>query len=648
MTNVRWDISVPDMKRMVKEYQKAILGHVNRISKLNASDVTFENTFGELNKLYNHYNFVIYQVVFMQNISMDARVRKYSIEADNIIGKFHIQLASNKTLYKAAKHIYANKAELDDDTVTYLEYLLREYKRVGMELDSRTFNAVKQLNEELLLLCTEYSTNINESDVRILLKRSDLKGMSDLFIEGLDTEQVDGQSLYIISAKYPHVYPILENADLEDTRRRVLQMVESQCIQNVEILFTIIKKRQEVAELLGYESWAAYILEVNMARNVDTVNSFLLDLVEKLRPLRNAELEEMMASKHGVIEQYDWRYYLEKHKQKKFKIDAEDIREYFPLDHVLQCMLSYFQELLELRFEQVHGGSTWHPDCTEWVVYDATNRTSESPELGRFYLDLFPRPNKFNHAACFPLKYATIQEPIAICAMLCNFSSKKGDIPSLLTHYEVETLYHEFGHVMHNICSRPRFIEFSGTQTEKDFVEAPSQMLENWCWEKTTIRELSKHYKTGECMPDNMINQLVGSRHVGSGIQNSRQLTFAIIDMLLHTKNLESADSMERLVNSVTEEVMGIPNVNDSHRIAIFGHIAGGYDAQYYGYMWSLVYASDMYATLQEYIQEGKPAGRIYRDIVLAPGGSKDPTKLVNEFLGREPDTDAFLRDLGL
>jgi Zn-dependent oligopeptidase len=652
MADLQWDITIPDMKRTVKDYIKIITSHIDRICKQKKQDITFDDTFGELNRLYNKYNYGVNQVMFMQHIATDEKVRKYSAEAETIIGKFHIRLASNKSLYKVAKYIYENKTGLDEDTLTYLEFLLREYKRSGMGLDNKTFNIVKQLNEELLQLCTEYSININESNVSILLTRSELEGLSDLFIDALDTENKNGQTKYVVTAKYPHIYPILETADKEETRRKVLKMVESQCVQNVELLFTIIKKRQEIATLLGYESWAAYILEINMARNVDTVNSFLLDLIEKLRPLRNRELEDMMANKHGIIEQYDWRYYLEKHKQNEFKIDTEAIREYFPLEHVLDRMFAYFQDLLELRFERAQGESTWHPDCTKWVVYDGNSDlakiTGDSLKIGVFYLDLFPRPNKFNHAACFPLKYGTKIEPIAICAMVCNFSASTDTIPSLLTHSEVETLYHEFGHVMHNICSRPHFLEFSGTQTEKDFVEAPSQMLENWCWEKTTIRELSYHYRTGEPMPDNIITKLVGSRHVGSGILNCRQLAFAVIDMLLHTKNIESANEMENIVNSVTEEVMGIANIPESHRIAIFGHIAGGYDAQYYGYMWSLVYASDMYTALQEYIREGKPAGRLYRDLILAPGGSKDPEKMLNDFLGRNPTNDAFLRNLGL
>jgi Zn-dependent oligopeptidase len=313
------------------------------------------------------------------------------------------------------------------------------------------------------------------------------------------------------------------------------------------------------------------------------------------------------------------------------------IKEYFALDDVLHHMFNNFQKLLGMRF--VRGlKSAWCDDVWEWLVYDK----QKNKIIGKFYLDLFYRSNKFPHMACFSLKHSTFYDQYAVAAVVCNFT--KEDNMLLLTHSDVESLYHEFGHVMHNMCGTTKYLDFSGTQTERDFVEMPSQMLENWCWEFDTIKKLSKHYKTGESMPDDMIHNLINTRHIDSGISNCKQLVYAMIDQVLHTETFSSPEEIIDKYYELHEEILGIPCQNDTFALANFGHIVGGYDAQYYGYLWSKVYADDIY---RELISNSNNDTK-YKKEILEFGGSKDAIDMIYSFLGRKPSNEAFLRNLGI
>jgi thimet oligopeptidase len=368
---------------------------------------------------------------------------------------------------------------------------------------------------------------------------------------------------------------------------------------------------------------------------------------------------------------------VEKEKLDKYNIDSDVIREYFQLEHILKNMFEYFGGLLGLTFKETKS-NCWHSEVREFLVYNAdvyyesksgsehsgvntgigvkeekSTLDQSSIPIGKVYFDLFPRPNKFTHAACFPLKFSTKADAFAVCAIVCNFTPATDAQTALLTHDEVETFYHEFGHAMHGICSSTYYLEFSGTQTDRDFVEMPSQMVENWCWEFNTLKRLGKHYKTGDPIPDDMIAKLIATRYVGSGLFNCRQLCFAMSDILLHTRYIESEKDMLRIYDTLMEEVLGIPNLIGTHRLSTFGHIAGGYDAQYYGYMWSKVYADDIYLHIKHEagIENNHSGHSIFNKqyrAILEAGGSIDAFKLIKRFLGREPSTKAFLRNLGL
>jgi len=309
-------------------------------------------------------------------------------------------------------------------------------------------------------------------------------------------------------------------------------------------------------------------------------------------------------------------------------------------------LMDIYQRLLGLVFTRMENPEVWHDDVEMYKVDDKDSGET----IGYFFLDLYPRDGKYGHACMIDAQQNCLdsagKRQLGVVVMLCNFSKPTADKPSLLDHNEVTTYFHEFGHVMHGICSRANTSKFSGTQVERDFVEAPSQMLENWCWKEESLRLMSKHYKDGSALPADMLEKLVASKNANAGALNLRQIYLASFDQELHTsdKAVNTYDVGARLY----KEILGFETIPDTSFAARFGHLVG-YDAQYYGYMWSEVYSEDMFGS--RFNKEGvlNPAtGRDYRNLILARGGSKDAMDLLKDFLGREPNQDAFLLSKGL
>ena len=395
-----------------------------------------------------------------------------------------------------------------------------------------------------------------------------------------------------------------------------------------------------------------------MAKSPETVANFLSELKEKLIPLATKELEVYRKLKQeessrlnieydDVIRSFDTMYLNRVNLEKNYQIDEEEIKQYFPLEVVTKGMLEVYEQILSLKFTKVENPKVWHPDVQMFVVHDA----STNDFVGQFYLDMFPREGKYGHACAIPLvghhqkPDQSYQYPIA--AMVTNFAKPTPDTPSLLPFSDVETFFHEFGHIMHGICSKTKYPQFAGTSVERDFVEAPSQMLENWCYEKEVLEKLSGHYSDiSKKLPDNIIEKLIAAKNADTGILNLRQIFFATFDQIIHSYETESIDT-QSIYHQTRRNVTTIEEIEGTNGAASFGHLMGGYDAQYYGYLYSQVFSADMYLEFKKNGVLSPVVGKKYRDIILARGGEVDSMDSLIEFLGREPTIDAFLVSIG-
>lgn len=453
---------------------------------------------------------------------------------------------------------------------------------------------------------------------------------------------------------------------------------------NVPLFKEAIILRDEAARLLGYPDHATLRIEDKMAKEPKTVLDFLGDLRTRLAPGGANEVSHLLELKKTDSEAHgqstDGNYYLWDHRfygrlmiEKEYNIDENKIAEYFPLQSSVMGMLGIFEQLMGFKFIELQPEDraalsptgkaediAWHEDVIMFSVWD--DESEGDGFVGYLYLDLHPRPGKYGHAANFNLQPGFLKKDgsrrYPATALVCNFSKPTPKKPSLLKHDEVVTLFHELGHGIHDLAGRCKYSRFHGTSTVRDFVEAPSQMLENWCWTPSVLKSLSSHWETGEKIPDDLITKLIATKHVNDALFNLRQLHFGLFDMTVHTpKSHAEVEAMDfsRLYNELRVQVAGIKGpeaqgekLDWGNGQATFAHLVGGYDAGYYGYLSSEVYSTDMFYSVFKADPMNGREGRRYRHTVLEKGGSQDEMLTLEQFLGRKPSTEAFYQELGL
>ncbi|HWB20140.1 MAG TPA: M3 family metallopeptidase, partial [Phycisphaerales bacterium] len=423
------------------------------------------------------------------------------------------------------------------------------------------------------------------------------------------------------------------------------------------------KLRDEAAEMLGYPTTAAFEDEVRMSKTPATVEAFYA----KLRPLvrekaltDRKEYTDMLRSVTGdpkaELQPWDQWYVETLLKNQKYSVDEKVIEEYFPMEKVVEGLFNITQNLYGIEYKDVtadaktkapYGWMPWDPDVKLYEVWDKKSKEM----LGWFYTDLYPRPNKYSHAACWGLvprkKWSdgTIEKPVA--ALVCNFNKSTPDKPSLLPHDQVETFFHEFGHCLHNILTKADTSYFAGTNVELDFVEAPSQMMENWVWDADVLKTFARHYKTGQPLPDDLLNGMIAARRMGSGLFTEHQFYYGLVDETYHTAAHGEVDTT-KVARELYPQIETYSDVPGVYFQASFGHLINGYTAGYYGYQWSLVYAQDMFQRFKELGLLSPEAGAYYREKILSRGGTMDAFDMLKDYLGREPNMDAYLEYLGL
>lgn len=611
---------------------------------------TFENTIMGYERAFDNYSNALGMSGFLSYVSTDKKFRDAANDLQMQISQYMVDVATRRDVYKAIREYTDTNPRLDPVQAKLVKEMLIGFKNSGMDLNDADLEKFKALNKEKAEYIIKFDKNIQEYKDPLAVTQEQLQGLGEDYIQKLSKTD-DGK--YLVTLDYPDYVPFMQNADDEQARKELeFKFNRRGGQENVELLEKTLTLRREIARLLGYKNHAELRLEDRMAKNPKTVMAFLKDLQKKLKPLGKKEDKEMIAYKNSKTGKnsrtlYSWEsgYWSNKFRKENLELDSEKIKEYFPSQVVIDGMLDLFGGVFGITFEPVDI-PVWHPDVKAFKIKDKA-----SGELvAYFYMDLYPREGKYKHAACFGLvegeekQDGTYQIPFV--AIVANLNKPSGDTPSLLKHSEVETLFHEFGHVLHNALTKAKYSAFSGTSVSWDFVEAPSQMLERWAWDPQVLKKISKHYKTGEALPDDLIKRMIAAKNFGAGGMYLRQDFFAQYDMSLHTA--DTTPDTTKLYFELTKKIRGLPLTKGTIPQASFGHIMGGYDAGYYGYLWSEVIAEDFFGEFKKNGIFNPETGLKFRREILEKGGTLDEEKMVENFLGRPADNKPFLKSIGL
>ncbi|MDX2343532.1 MAG: M3 family metallopeptidase [Acidimicrobiia bacterium] len=594
---------------------------------------------------------------FMARVHPDKTVRDRATEIEERLTKWGTNLVFRSDLFEAVR-AYADTKEAKSLTGTkarLVEFWLRDFRRAGHELTTEDQAELQRLQQRLIELQVEYSKNLDEWEDSIDLTRDDLVGLPSEYIDGLATGNTPGTLR--VGMAYPDYIPFLEQAERRYLRKALqFKFWNRASQQNQPLLAEAVKLRRKMASLFGLPTWAHFAMELKMAKTPETVTDFYESIVPRLRGKRDADIAAMtqLLQADGALDDelggsalqsWDSAYYATQLRKRDFGIDQNEVARYFPLEQVVDGMFEITGEVFGLEYRKVEDAKAWHPDVNLYEIRD----TGADEPLAYFYADLFPREGKFGHAAAFPLVSGQLlddgsyRKPIA--AIVANFTKPTESTPSLLKHDEALTLFHEFGHILHYCLTTVDVMRFAGFDTEWDFVEAPSQIMEHWMWQPEVLQRFARHHETGDPIPDDLVERLVAARDLNVGLFTMRQIFLGKFDMNLHGSQ-ESVNVDQALRNAY--ELTGFPFYEGTHFGSSFGHLMGGYDAGYYGYLWSKVYGDDMFSVFKDEGILSPEVGRRYRNEVLAMGHSRDAIDHLRAFLGREPSTDAFLEDLGL
>jgi Zn-dependent oligopeptidase len=612
---------------------------------------TFENTMLSIDRIADVLSKANARYAFMGYVHPEKDVRSAAKTAEEKLETFGVEMVFRGDLNTAVTEYAATEEAkaLEGERARFVEFMLRDLRHAGHELSPEARARVKEKTQRLVELGVRFQENIDEWEDHILVTADELDGLPPTFAEALETDEETGKLK--VTLAYPHLIPFIENAKRRDFREELSYKFNTQAVEaNRKILEEARDLRHQIAQEFGVPSWAHHRLEERMAKDPERVAAFYQDLLPPLTKQGESDLSvmgDLLAADIGEkqIQTWDWRFYDTQQRRTDYGVDPFEVASYFPLDAVLAGLFDLVQETFGLEFREIADPDVWHPDVRLFAIHDAES----GEELAHFYLDLFPREGKYGHAAEFPLVMSrrmedgSYQNPV--CAMVANFTKPTASAPSLLQHSEVETLFHEFGHVLHQNLGRTELARFAGTSVERDFVEAPSQIMQHWVWRADVLRRFARHHETGEPIPDRLVEQLVAARQLNVAVHQLRQLQYGWWDQSMHGIDVD-LDFDTILREGARLGLM--PFHEGTFALASFGHLMGGYDAAYYGYMWSEVFGDDMFSRFEEEGVTNPAVGMAYRREVLERGGSVDADEMLIAFLGRKPDNAAFLRKLGI
>lgn len=583
------------------------------------------------------------------------------------LSEYGTEVGQNEGLFRAYQTVAAQE-HLDAAQRKLLENALRDFHLSGVDLPAEKKTRYKEISQELSKLTSKYSENVLDATnawSKLIEDPEHLKGLpeSALALARQNAAQQDKEG-WLFTLDMPCYLPVLTYADDRDLRFEMYQAYGTRASDqgphagrwdNGEIMESILRLRHELAQLLGFESFAERSLATKMARDPEEVMGFLNDLADRSVEQARRELEELEAfarEHYGVSELAPWDigYYSEKLRVHRYQISQEELRPYFALSRVLAGLFGVVERLFGVQIQEVEHFETYHPDVRFFEIRDLLTGALR----GQFYLDPYARQNKRGGAwmdVCTNRMHTTRCDQIPVAYLVCNFTPPVGEKPSLLTHNEVETLFHEFGHGLHHMLTKVDYPAVAGINgVPWDAVELPSQFLENWCWERESLDLFAVHWETGKPLPQELYERMTAAKNFQSAMQMVRQLEFALFDFRIHLEyDPEKGGRVYEIIEEVRDRVAVI-RPPAFHRFAHgFSHIfAGGYAAGYYSYKWAEVLSADAFSLFEEKGVFDAETGRAFLQSILERGGSQDAMQLFVEFRGREPNTDALLRHSGI
>ena len=620
---------------------------------------TFENTIEALD--YSGENLDRLSSIFFNLNSAETsdEMQKIAQDVSPLLTAFSNDIALNEKLFKRVKavHEQKNKLNLSPEQGMLLDKKFKSFSRNGALLNEEDKLKLREIDTELAQLKLTFGENVlaetNNYELHIT-DPNDIIGLPDGSIEAAATlaksKNKDG---WLFTLDYPSYIPFVTYATNRKVRKKIAIAAGKKAFQNNEydnqtITLRIANLRFERANLLGYQSHSNFVLEERMAQNPEKVNTFLNDLLDKAKPAAEKEFAKLTAfakELDGIeqLEKWDGAYYSEKLKQKLFDFDDELLKPYFKLENVLEGAFLIAEKLFDIKFKKVDDIDIYHKDVSTYEVLDDKNEL-----VAVFYADFFPRKGKRNGAWMTSFKPQYIQNGInqrPHVSIVCNFTPPTESKPSLLTFNEVTTLFHEFGHALHGILANTTYPSLSGTSVYWDFVELPSQVMENWCYEPEALALFAKHYKSGDIIPQQYVEKIKESASFHEGMATMRQVSFGILDMAFHSNNPNQITNVKAFEKKAFEGISLYPDVDENCMSVSFSHIfQGGYSSGYYSYKWAEVLDADAFAYFHENGIFNKEIAKKFKNNILSKGGTELPMELYKRFRGQEPKPEALLK----
>ena len=629
----------------------------------NPEQPTFENTIEALDfsgQTLDRLSSIFFN---LNSAETSDEMQKIAQEVSPLLTAFSNDISLNESLFHRVKAVYDQKDELTltPEQATLLDKKYKSFARNGALLSEEKKSRLREIDTQLAKLKLTFGENVlaetNNYELHIT-DEADLKGLPEGAIEmARSLAESKSKEGWIFTLDFPSYLPFVTYADNRELRKEISiaagkKAFQNNAFDNQKITLQIAKLRYERANLLGYETHAHFVLEERMAQHPDQVKTFLNDLLAKAKPAAEKELAQLTAfakELNGIeqLEKWDGPYYSEKLKQKLFNLDDEILKPYFQLENVLQGAFTIANKLFGLTFKEIDTIEKYHADVQTFEVLDDKNEL-----VALFYADFFPRKGKRNGAWMTSFKPQYIQNGVnerPHISNVCNFTPPTPTKPSLLTFNEVTTLFHEFGHGLHGMLANTTYPSLSGTSVFWDFVELPSQMMENWCYEQEALALFAKHYETGEIIPQDYVEKIKESASFLEGMATLRQLSFGLLDMAFHSTNPTDITDIKAFEKAAFEGTSLYPDVAENCMSVSFSHIfQGGYSSGYYSYKWAEVLDADAFAYFQEKGIFNTEVATKFKDNILSKGGTEHPMTLYKRFRGQEPKPEALLKRAGL